>query len=167
MAAPERPDTGSHPAGPRTLNPVYRERLFALIDDAQFVRHMKMRITGLAWGQATFELAPAEFRLQPFGVIHGGNIATLVDTATFWACFLSMGSDEDGLATVDLKLNYLAPAGLETLRCEGTLIKAGKTLSYAQAHVRGEDGRIIAHGTSTLIRLPERGLKFGVPLWAE
>ena len=74
---------------------------------------MGMRITDIAFGRATFEMTPAEFRLQPLGVVHGGNIATLIDTATFWACYVSMGSDEDGLASVDLKLNYLAPARVE------------------------------------------------------
>jgi uncharacterized protein (TIGR00369 family) len=159
MPSAERPE--------RDFNPRYRERLFALIDDAPFVRHMGMRITELALGRATFEMTAADFRLQPFGVVHGGNIATLIDTATFWACFLTMDSDDDGLATVDLKLNYLAPARLEALRCVGTLIKAGKTLSYAQAEVTGPDGRLIAHGTSTLMRLPGRGVRLGIPLWTE
>jgi uncharacterized protein (TIGR00369 family) len=151
----------------RVFNPRYRERLFAAIDSAPFVRHMGMRITDLAWGHATFEMTAAEFRLQPLGVVHGGNIATLIDTATFWACFLSMDSDEDGLASVDLKLNYLAPARVETLRCTGTLIKAGKTISYAEAKVLSADDRLIAHGTSTLMRLPGLGMKLGIPLWAE
>lgn len=151
----------------RVFNPQYRDRLFALIDDAPFVRHMGMRITDLAWGRATFDMTAAEFRLQPYGVVHGGNIATLIDTATFWACFLALDSDEDGLTTVDLKLNYLAPARIEVLRFTGTLIKAGKTLSYAEAKVVAADGRLIAHGTSTLMRLPGLGMKLGIPLWAE
>lgn len=151
----------------RVFNPQYRDRLFALIDDAPFVRHMGMRITDLAWGRATFDMTAAEFRLQPYGVVHGGNIATLIDTATFWACFLALDSDEDGLTTVDLKLNYLAPARIEVLRFTGTLIKAGKTLSYAEAKVVAADGRLIAHGTSTLMRLPGLGMKLGIPLWAK
>jgi uncharacterized protein (TIGR00369 family) len=151
----------------RVFNPQYRDRLFALIDDAPFVRHMGMRITDLAWGRATFDMTAAEFRLQPYGVVHGGNIATLIDTATFWACFLALDSDEDGLTTVDLKLNYLAPARIEVLRFTGTLIKAGKTLSYAEAKVVTADGRLIAHGTSTLMRLPGLGMKLGIPLWAK
>jgi uncharacterized protein (TIGR00369 family) len=155
------------PAVTRVFNPQYRERLFALINDAPFVRHMGMRITDLAWGSAAFEMAAAGFRLQPFGVVHGGNIATLIDSVTFWACFLPMDSDEDGLTTVDLKLNYLAPARAEALRCSGTLIKAGKTLSYAEAAVFAADDRLIAHGTSTLMRLPGLGMKLGIPIWAE
>jgi uncharacterized protein (TIGR00369 family) len=128
---------------------------------------MGMRITGIGWGTASFEMEPAEFRLQPFGVVHGGNIATLLDTATFWACFVAMGNDDDGLASVDLKLNYLAPARVEPLTCPARLIKAGKTLSYAEAEVRGGDGRLIAHGTSTLMRLPGLGVKLGIAMWAD
>jgi len=149
------------------LNPLYRQRLFALIDEAPFVRHMGMRITDLGWGSASFEMEGAPYRMQPFGVIHGGNIATLIDSATFWACYLPLDSDDDGLASVDLKLNYLAPAFAEPMRCKGRLIKAGKRLSYAEAHVEGGDGRLLAHGTSTLMRLPGLGVKIGLPLWAD
>ena len=78
-----------------------------------------------------------------------------------------MCSDEDGLVSVDLKLNYLAPVRVEALHSTGTLIKAGKTLSYAEADVRTSDGRLVAHGTSTLMRLPGLGMKLGIPLWAE
>ena len=151
----------------RVFNPQYRERLFALINDAPFVRHMGMRITDLAAGRAAVEMTAAEFRLQPYGIVHGGNIATLIDTATFWACFLSINGDEDGLTSVDLKVNYLAPARVEALRCNGTLIKAGKTIFYAEAEVLTVDDRLIAHGTSTLMRLPGLGVKLGIPIWAE
>jgi uncharacterized protein (TIGR00369 family) len=151
----------------RALNPAYREQLFAIVDAAPFVRHMGMRITDIGWGTAAFEMAPAEFRLQPYGVVHGGNLATLIDTATFWACYLAMGTDDDGLASVDLKLNYLAPARVEPLRCLARLIKAGKTLFYAEAEVRADGDRLIAHGTSTLMRLPGLGMKVGIPPWAE
>ena len=77
-----------------------------------------------------------------------------------------MGSDDDGLTSVDLKLNYLAPVRGEALQSRGTLIKAGKTLSYAEADVRTDEGRLVAHGTSTLMRLPGLGVKLGIPLWA-
>ena len=167
MPSAERPERDEKAGAARVLNPLYRERLFALIDEAPFMRHMGIRITDIDRGRAAFEMTPAEFRLQPLGVVHGGNIATLIDTAAFWASYLSMGSDEDGLVSVDLKLNYLAPVRVEALQSTGTLIKAGKTLSYAEADVRTDDGRLVAHGTSTLMRLPGLGMKLGIPLWAE
>ena len=118
------------------------------------------------WGAARLEMEAAAYRLQPFGVVHGGNLATLIDSATFWACFLPMGSDEDGLTSVDLKLNYLAPARIEPLTCVGRLIKAGKRLLYAEASVTDAAGGLLAHGTSTLMRLPNQGVKLGIPMWS-
>jgi uncharacterized protein (TIGR00369 family) len=149
----------------RALNPAYRERLFAAINGSPFVRHIGMRITDLAWGSSRFEMQPAEFRLQPWGVVHGGNLATLIDSAAFWACYLAQDDQQDGLTSVDLRLNYLAPGRSEPMLCEGKLIKAGKTLSYAEAAVHTPDGRLLAHGTSTLMRLPGKGLGIEVPMW--
>ncbi len=151
-------------ASPR-LNPAYRDRLLAYLNEVPFVRHMGIRATDLAWSLARFEQADAPFRLQPFGVVHGGNIASLIDTATFWACYLALPNDEDGMTSVDLKLNYLSAARTEPLRCTARAIKSGRTLSYAEAEVRTPDGRLVAHGTSTLMRLPQQGVKFGIPMW--
>ena len=62
MPSPERPERDEKPGAARVLNPLYRERLFALIDGAPFVRLMSRRITDLASGRATFEMSPAEGR---------------------------------------------------------------------------------------------------------
>jgi uncharacterized protein (TIGR00369 family) len=160
--------TPSAPAAegpPPVLNPAYRDRLFAFINEAPFIRHMGMRVTELAWGLSRFEQAPAPFRLQPFGIVHGGNIAALIDTATFWACYLALPDDRDAMTSVDLKLNYLAATRQEMLDCRGKLIKAGRTISYAEAEVRTPEGRLVAHGTSTLMRLSDQGLRIGLPMW--
>jgi uncharacterized protein (TIGR00369 family) len=156
----------TEPSPPR-LDPAYRDRLFALINGSPFVRHMAMRVAELGWGQSRFEQEGATFRLQPFGVVHGGNIATLIDSATFWACYMAQATDEDGMTSVDLKLNYLAATRSEPLSCQGTLIKSGRTLSYAQAEVRNPEGRLVAHGTSTLMRLAGQGVKLGLPMWLD
>jgi len=150
----------------KALNHGYRERLFKTINESQFPAHLKMCITDLSYGASRFEMPAAAFRMQPFGVMHGGNIATLIDSATFWACFLAMGNDEDGLTSVDLKLNYLAAAREERIVCTATMRKSGKTIFYADGEVRTDDGRLIAHGASTLMRIPGAGLKLGIPMFA-
>src|SRR4026208_991094 len=125
MRSPDSPERAANPDAARVFNPQYRERLFALIDGAPFVRHMGMRITDIAWGRAAFELTAADFRLQPVGVVPGRKVARrvalLIVAAAFWACFVSRDGDDAGLASVDVKLNYLAAARVEALRCEGTL----------------------------------------------
>lgn len=150
----------------RKLSSDYQARLFAHLNDSPFLAHLKMRIIEIRHGASTFVIGRDTFRMQPYGVMHGGNIATLIDSATFWACFVAMGTDDDALTSVDLKVSYLAPARDEPLRCTARMIKAGKTLFLADAEVRAEDERLIAHGTSTLMRLPGLGLRFGIPMFA-
>jgi uncharacterized protein (TIGR00369 family) len=151
----------------RQLRTDYKARLFAHLNNSPFLAYLKMTITELRDGTSTFAIGGGAFRMQPYGVMHGGNIATLIDSATFWACFVAMGTDEDALTSVDLKVSYLAPARDEPLKCTARMIKAGKTLFLADAEVRAEDDRLIAHGTSTLMRLPGRGLRLGIPMFVD
>lgn len=66
--------------------------------------------------------------------------------------------EDAGLVNVDLKLNYLKPVASGVLRAEGAAIRSGKSISYAQASVLDDSGELIAHGTSTLMTLPGKGL---------
>ena len=102
--------------------------------------------------------APRSCHLQPFGIVHGGVLATLIDTATFWAVFMRLPEDA-GLVNIDLKLNYLEPVLKGRLTAQGRTIRFGKSISYAEARVLDADGRLVAHGTSTLMTLPGKGLK--------
>jgi hypothetical protein len=42
-------------------------------------------------------------------------------------------------------------------------IRSGKSISYAEARVLDGDGALLAHGTSTLMTLPGKGLKISAP----
>jgi uncharacterized protein (TIGR00369 family) len=146
------------------LNPEYIQRVKAQMCASPYPRHMSMTLDELSPGACTVRLALADKHLQPFGIVHGGVIATLIDTATFWAVFLGLHRSDDGLVNVDLKLNYLAPAVAEgALIATGEQVRMGRRIGYSQAHVHNEDGELIAHGTSTLMALPGKGLKLDVP----
>ena len=145
-----------------TLNPEYLAALYQAVNTSPYPSHMLMRLVLVEEGRSLVELDIARCHLQPFGIAHGGVIATLVDTATFWAGFSTL-PEESGLVNVDLKLNYLAPARSGRLVAEGRMIRPGRTISYSEARVTGDDGTLIAHGTSTLMALPGKGLGLGVP----
>jgi uncharacterized protein (TIGR00369 family) len=144
------------------LNPAYLDRLYAAVNESPFPHHLGFRLVSVWGAGARVELAIQRHHLQPFGIVHGGVISTLIDTATFWAAFGTIPADA-GLVNVDLKLNYLEPAVSGTLVAEGTLVRPGRTVSYAEARVRTEAGALVAHGTSSLMTLPGKGLDLGVP----
>lgn len=89
------------------------------------------------------------------------RIVTWIDTATFWAAFLRI-PEADGLVNIDLKLNYLESVIDGKLTAEGTCIRPGKRVSYTEAKVFDSNRKLIAHGTSSLMTLPGKGLEVSV-----
>lgn len=145
-----------------TPNPAYIQAIQDSVHEAPFPSLIGMRIAQLELDRCRIDLDLAQRHLQPFGIVHGGVLATLIDTATFWAGFMRLPEDA-GLVNVDLKLNYLKAVARGRLRAHGECLRAGRQLSYTQASVFDENDELVAHGTSTLMALPGKGLAVGVP----
>jgi len=65
--------------------------------------------------------------------------------------------------SVEIKVNYLEPVTEGLLIAEGRSIRAGRTLSYAEASISTGDGRLVVHGSSTLMTLPDKGFRLEEP----
>lgn len=141
-----------------TPNPEFIEELKQIVNTSPYPSHMSMRLAAIDIDRADIELEIGTCHFQPFGIVHGGVLATLIDTATFWAVFMRNPQDA-GLVNIDLKLNYLKPVADGRLTAEGRAIRSGKSISYAEARVLDSAGELVAHGTSTLMTLPGKGLK--------
>jgi len=89
-----------------TPNPAYVEAVRNLVHAAPYPAMIGLNIAELDFDRCRIELTLRNDHLQPFGIVHGGVLATLIDTATFWAAFMRLPEDA-GLVNVDLKLNYL------------------------------------------------------------
>ena len=148
----------------KKLNPEYIKRVNQLVNRSPYFELLSMKIKDVGLGFSVLEIDLAEKHLQPFGLVHGGVFASIIDAAAFWALFYEIEDQNAGATTVDLKLNYLAPAVSGKLIAKGRQIKLGKTLGYAEAFVTDTKGKILAHGTSTLIILSGKGLTSDTPL---
>ena len=148
----------------KTINPEYIERVNQLINRCPYFDLLSMKISDVGAGFSEMEIDLAQKHLQPFGFVHGGVFASIIDAAAFWSLFYEVEDQDTGVTTVDLKLNYLAPAVSGKLIARGRQIKLGRTLGYADAEVTDSEGRILAHGTSTVILLPGQGLTADPPL---
>ena len=146
----------------RKINPEYVERISSITNQCPYFKLLSMKIRELEVGRSLLEIDLQEKHLQPFGLVHGGVFASIIDAASFWAAYSEV-TDDSGMTTVDLKLNYLAPAEAGKLIARGRCIKLGKTLGLAEAKVTNERGRLLAHGTSTLMVIPGLGIKSPLP----
>jgi uncharacterized protein (TIGR00369 family) len=109
-------------------------RLAELFDKAPITDFLGHRLVRCDKGTAEVELPHRRDHEQGFGITHGGIVATLADTAGFFAAASLAGP---GLATVEFKINLVAPVRQETLRATGTVVHRGHRLILCQIHVVG------------------------------
>lgn len=108
-------------------------------------------------GFAAFRGDPGPDLLNPLGTVHGGWALTLIDSAAGCACHSLLAA---GVAytSVETKVNFARPirADAGPVRAEGRVASAGRQIMSAKAWIRAEDGRLLAHGTSTIFVLGRR-----------
>jgi len=105
-------------------------------------------------GRTVFSIVPDELHENPMGTMHGGIVATLVDTAMGCAVSSTLPADA-GFTTLELSTNFVRPITRATGRvyAEGTVVHGGGRVVTAQARVRDDDGNLYAHATSTCMIL--------------
>lgn len=89
------------------------------------------QLTHLAPGEVdiSFDWAPA--LTQQHGFIHAGMLSAALDSACGYAGFSLMPADA-GVLTIEFKINLLAPAKGQRFRCEGRVLKPGRTIVVAE-----------------------------------
>ena len=132
------------------LNPKHVQAIIDIINRSPFFRHLSMPVKDIGIGYSLFELDIADEHLNPFGGLHGGVYASAIDAAAYWAVYCEL--DENvGLISLDLKVDYLAPANTGTLIIKGRRIKIGKTICLAEATVFNQHDKWLAHGISKMM----------------
>jgi uncharacterized protein (TIGR00369 family) len=105
-------------------------------------------------GRAVFTCEPQEFHYNPLGTAHGGLALTLVDSAA--GCALqTVLPDGVGYTTLETKANFVRAitVGSGELRCTGETVHVGRSTATAEARVEDGQGRLCAHGSSTMLLL--------------
>lgn len=146
----------------KRLNPDYVAAVRKGIRSAPYFELLSMSVQALAWGEATLEITAQQKHLQPYGIVHGGVFASLIDAACFWAAF-SQAPEGVGMTTVDLKLNYLAPHASGPMIGKGRCLRAGGTLYLSEASITDAEGKLLAHGLSTLMVLKNAAMRGEFP----
>ncbi|WP_028319899.1 PaaI family thioesterase [Desulfatiglans anilini] len=136
----------------RRLNPDHVQTLAERVNTCPFFELMSMQLDSFDAGASRLEIALKEKHLQPYGIVHGGVTAAIVDAAAFWAVYACV-EEGVGLTTVDIKVNYLAPISAGKMIGRGRCIKAGRTICLADAAIETPEGLLIAHGTATMMVL--------------
>jgi uncharacterized protein (TIGR00369 family) len=85
---------------------------------------------------------------------HGGVLAALVDLAADWAMVKKTGR---GVPTIDMRVDYHAPAMPGDLTLRGKVVRMGSTVSTAEAMVFDAQGKLLASGRGTYLTASPKG----------
>jgi uncharacterized protein (TIGR00369 family) len=107
-------------------------------------------------GRAVFAGEPGPEHLNPLGTVHGGYVATLLDSALGCAVHTTLPA---GVAytSLGLELKFVRALhpGMGRVVCEGRVVHAGRTVATAEGELRHEEsGKLLAHATTTCLILP-------------
>lgn len=122
-----------------------------------FGKTSSIRLVSVEEGRVVFEGVPSREFYNPMGSVHGGWIATLLDTAMACAVQSSLKTGQT-CTTLEMKTVFVRPVFENTgpLVCEGILLHAGGQIAGSEGRVYDGSGTLIAHGTETCLVLTAR-----------
>ncbi|GGQ71272.1 aromatic compound catabolic protein [Couchioplanes caeruleus subsp. azureus] len=115
---------------------------------------LRFHLVEVGPGRAVFEGDAGEFVHNPMGTVHGGYLATLLDSA-LGSAVLSRLPAGRGYTTVQLNIHLVRGLTAGRLRAEAHAVHVGRTTATAEARLVGAaDGKLYAHATTTCAILP-------------
>lgn len=132
-----------------------RERIIReKFDVNHFPKMLGFELESIESGRAVLGVAVRTELLQLQGAMHGGAIASLIDTAVAFA-IISVSQPQDRFTTVEMKVNYLAAIREGKVTATAWLIRNGRRIVVAECDVHDSQGRLAAKGLLTYIKTNE------------
>ncbi len=100
-------------------------------------------------GFAQIVATPDDQHINTTGNVHGGYLATVMDTITGFAVNSAL-ADGAHAVTIDLQTKMLkAPESNKTYQAEGRVISVGRTIASSEGKIFDDDGIVYAWGSAT------------------
>ena len=122
---------------------------FASVPYAKF---LGLELGDVANGQVSVHLRVRDELLQNQGVVHGGAVASLIDTAAAFAV-LSQIDVTERVTTTDLTIHYLRPVTTGRMTATARIVRGGRRLFVLSVDVTNEAGALLATAVTTYIKI--------------
>jgi uncharacterized protein (TIGR00369 family) len=117
--------------------------------------HLGFRIAAVEPGKVTIKGLPDERSYNLLNSVHGGWTAAVLDTAMALSNVSLLAVDQT-FTTIDIRINYLRPVTVATgeVTAYGNVLQSGRKIAYVEAKLVDANGKLLAHGTGSLLILP-------------
>jgi len=128
----------------------------AAADARGLLATLRLRSMEKGGGRCAMEVEASPHLINPNGVLHGAVLFAALDTAMGGAV-TTLLTEGETCATVEAKINYLAPVTRGRLRAEATVVQKGGRVAVAEARATTDDGRLAGMMVGTFIVLRPAG----------
>jgi acyl-CoA thioesterase len=123
-------------------------RLRAAFAQVAYARLLGLELTSVERGAAVVSLAVRAELTRMEGIVHGGALASVMDTAAAFAV-LSLLAPGAQTVTVDLTLHFLRPTSRGTIRAAARVLRAGRRIAFVSVEATDDAGELIATALTT------------------
>jgi uncharacterized protein (TIGR00369 family) len=137
------------------LSESQQRRIEAAVENLPFASLVGIEIESVGPGVASMNLEVRDVLRQNNGVVHGGAIATLIDSVAAFAV-MPLLADHETATTVDLTVTYIRPLLSGTATASARVLREGSRIIAISAEVLDESGKLAASGLTTYLRIAKR-----------
>lgn len=134
------------------LNDEQRRRVEEMRDAVPFLSFLGVQVESVGPGTATLLLPVREELKRNDGIIHGGAIASVIDSAFAFA-IIPLLAENERTVTVDLTIHYLRPLLGGVAIASARVVRAGRRVITVSAELFDENERLAATSLSTYLRI--------------
>ncbi|HVF21842.1 MAG TPA: PaaI family thioesterase [Pyrinomonadaceae bacterium] len=129
-----------------------RRRVERMRDAVPFLKLLGIEVESVGRGTATLLLPVREELTRNDGIIHGGAVASVIDSAFAFAIIPLLAEDERTV-TVDLTIHYLRPLSGGAARTHARVVRAGRRVITVSAELFDQNEKLAATALSTYLRI--------------
>jgi len=129
-----------------------RRRVEQMREAVPFLSLLGIEVESVGAGTATLLLPVREELTRNDGIIHGGAVASVIDSAFAFA-IIPLLAENERTVTVDLTIHYLRPLSGGTSRTEARVVRAGRRVITVSAELFDENEKLAATALSTYLRI--------------
>lgn len=133
-------------------DPAKLSRARAAFASVPYAKFLGLELGELADGQVTIHLDVRDELLQNQAVVHGGAIASLIDTASAFAVLTQIEVDQR-VTTTDLTIHYLRPVTAGRMTATARIVRGGRRLFVLTVEVMNDQQTLVATAVTTYIKI--------------
>jgi acyl-CoA thioesterase len=134
------------------LSPEELARLREAFARVPYAHLLGIEIVRLERGEATLALGSRPELMRMAGIMHGGALASLMDSASAFAALTIIGADVHTV-TVDLTLHFLRPVTEGLVEARARVLRAGRRIITVSIEATNADGKAVATALTTYLKI--------------